>query len=67
MLVAFFFETSQAYKLKVMNKYLTIVKAQGDRWRYYKAYLSGQPSGRIMDRAGRQLREAIPRLSQCRA
>jgi hypothetical protein len=34
------FEASHTYKLKGMDKYLTIVEAQGDGRRYYKAYLA---------------------------
>jgi hypothetical protein len=44
-LVTVVFEASQTYKLKVMNKYLTIVEAQGDRWRYSKAYLANRLDG----------------------
>jgi len=37
------FEASHTYKLKGMNRYLTIVEAQGDRRRYYQ----GLPGGRL--------------------
>jgi hypothetical protein len=39
------FEASHTYKLKGMNRYLTIVEAQGDRRRYYKAYVADQLEG----------------------
>jgi hypothetical protein len=39
------FEASHTYKLKGMEKYLTIVEAQGDRRRYYKAYLADRLEG----------------------
>jgi hypothetical protein len=39
------FEASHTYKLKGLAKYLTIVEAQGDRRRYYKAYLADRLEG----------------------
>jgi len=39
------FEASHTYKLKGLNKYLTIIEAQGDRRRYYKAYLADSLDG----------------------
>ncbi len=39
------FEASHTYKLKGMDQYLTIVEAQGDRRRYYKAYLADRLDG----------------------
>jgi hypothetical protein len=39
------FEASHTYKLKGMDQYLTIVEAQGDRRRYYKAYLANRLEG----------------------
>ena len=39
------FEASHTYKLKGPNRYLTIVEAQGDRRRYYKAYVADQLEG----------------------
>jgi hypothetical protein len=39
------FEASHTYKLKGMNKYLTIVEAQDLSRRYYKAYISGSLNG----------------------
>lgn len=39
------FEASHTYRLKGMNQYLTIVEAQGDRRRYYKAYLADRLEG----------------------
>jgi hypothetical protein len=39
------FEASHTYRLKGMNRYLTIVEAQGDRRRYYKAYLADRLEG----------------------
>jgi len=34
------FEASHTYRLRGLDKYLTIVEAQGNRRRYYKAYLA---------------------------
>ncbi len=34
------FEASHTYRLRGLDRYLTIVEAQGDAWRYYKAYLA---------------------------
>lgn len=39
------FEASHTYLLKGLKKYLTIVEAQGDRRRYYKAYLADRLEG----------------------
>jgi len=39
------FEASHTYKLHGMDKYLTIVEAQGDGRRYYKAYLADRLEG----------------------
>jgi hypothetical protein len=39
------FEASHTYKLKGTGKYLTIVEAQGDGRRYYKAYLADRLEG----------------------
>ncbi len=39
------FEASHTYKLKGTNRYLTMVEAQGDRRRYYKAYLADRLEG----------------------
>ena len=39
------FEASHTYKLKGIDKYLTIVEAQGDSRRYYKAYLADHLEG----------------------
>jgi len=39
------FEASHTYKLKGINRYLTIVEAQGDRRRYYKAYVADRLEG----------------------
>ena len=39
------FEASHTYRLKGMNKHLTIVEAQADRRRYYKAYLADRLDG----------------------
>ncbi len=39
------FEASHTYKLHGLDKYLTIVEAQGDRRRYYKAYLADRLEG----------------------
>jgi len=39
------FEASHTYKLKGHNQYLTLVEAQGDGRRYYKAYLAGRLEG----------------------
>jgi hypothetical protein len=39
------FEASHTYRLKGMNKYLTIIEAQGDRRRYYKAYQADHLDG----------------------
>jgi hypothetical protein len=39
------FEASHTYKLRGMDQYLTIVEAQGDRRRYYKAYLADRLEG----------------------
>ena len=40
------FEASHTYKLKGLDKYLTLVEAQGGRgWRYYKAYLADRLDG----------------------
>jgi len=41
------FEASHTYKLKGLNKYITLVEAQGGHgWRYYKAYLADQLDGK---------------------
>ena len=34
------FEASHTYRLRGLNKYLTVVEAQGGSRRYYKAYLA---------------------------
>jgi len=40
------FEASHTYRLKGLNKYLTLVEAQnGHGWRYYKAYLADRLDG----------------------
>ena len=39
------FEASHTYRLKSMDKYLTIVEAQADARRYYKAYLADRLEG----------------------
>ena len=39
------FEASHTYKLAGRNQYLTIIEAQGDRRRYYKAYLADRLDG----------------------
>lgn len=40
------FEASHTYKLQGLEKYLTLVEAQGGRgWRYYKAYLADRLEG----------------------
>ena len=39
------FEASHTYKLKGRRQYLTIVEAQGNRRRYYKAYLADRLEG----------------------
>ena len=40
------FEASHTYRLKGLDKYLTLVEAQGGHgWRYYKAYLADQLDG----------------------
>jgi len=40
------FEASHTYKLKGLDKYLTLVEAQGGHgWRYYKAYLADRLDG----------------------
>lgn len=39
------FEASHTYRLKGMDKYLTIVEAQADARRYYKAYLADRLEG----------------------
>ncbi len=39
------FEASHTYRLKGTAKYLTVVEAQGDRRRYYKAYLADALEG----------------------
>jgi len=40
------FEASHTYKLKGLNRYMTLVEAQGGYgWRYYKAYLANQIDG----------------------
>jgi len=39
------FEASHTYKLKGMDQYLTIVEAQGNSRRYYKAYLADRLEG----------------------
>ena len=41
------FEASHTYKLKGLDKYLTVVEAQGGHgWRYYKAYLADRLDGK---------------------
>ncbi len=44
-LTADIFEASHTYKLKGLDKYLTIVEAQGENRRYYKAYLADRLDG----------------------
>lgn len=40
------FEASHTYRLKGLDKYLTLIEAQGGHgWRYYKAYLAERLSG----------------------
>jgi len=39
------FEASHTYKLKGREQYLTIIEAQGDRRRYYKAYVANGLEG----------------------
>jgi hypothetical protein len=40
------FEASHTYKLQGLEKYLTLIEAQGGRgWRYYKAYLADRLDG----------------------
>ncbi len=39
------FEASHTYKLKGMDRYLTLIEAQGGRRRYYKAYLADRLEG----------------------
>jgi hypothetical protein len=39
------FEASHTYRLKGRNRYLTIVEAQGEQGRYYKAYLADHLEG----------------------
>lgn len=40
------FEASHTYRLKGLNRYLTVVEAQGGHgWRYFKAYLADQLDG----------------------
>lgn len=40
------FEASHTYRLKGMDKYLTVIEAQGGHgWRYYKAYLADRLDG----------------------
>lgn len=39
------FEASHTYKLKGRNQFLTIIEAQGERRRYYKAYLADRLEG----------------------
>ena len=39
------FEASHTYKLKGMDKFLTIIEAQGGGRRYYKAYLADRLEG----------------------
>jgi len=39
------FEASHTYRLRGLDKYLTIVEAQGNRRRYYKAYLADRLEG----------------------
>jgi hypothetical protein len=40
------FEASHTYRLRGMDKYLTVVEAQGGHgWRYYKAYLADRLDG----------------------
>jgi len=41
------FEASHTYKLKGLDKYMTLVESQGGHgWRYYKAYLADQLDGK---------------------
>ncbi|MHC4557321.1 MAG: non-reducing end alpha-L-arabinofuranosidase family hydrolase [Planctomycetota bacterium] len=41
------FEASHTYKLRGMNKYLTLIEAEhGHGWRYYKAYLADSLDGK---------------------
>jgi hypothetical protein len=39
------FEASHTYKLKGRDQYLTIIEAQSDRRRYYKAYMADRTEG----------------------
>ncbi len=40
------FEASHTYKLKGLDKYLTVVEAQGGHgWRYFKAYVADRLDG----------------------
>ena len=41
------FEASHTYRLKGLDKYLTVIEAQnGHGWRYYKAYLADRLDGK---------------------
>lgn len=47
------FEASHTYRLKGLEKYLTIIEAQnGHGWRYYKAYLADRLDGKWIPLAG---------------
>ncbi len=39
------FEASHTYKIKGRDEYLTVLEAQGDRRRYYKAYIADRLDG----------------------
>jgi len=61
------FEASHTYRLKGLNKYLTLVEAQnGHGWRYYKAYLADkldgtwQPLAADRDKAFASMRNVQP-------
>ena len=55
------FEASHTYRLKGLDKYLTIIEENGRR--YYKAYLADRLDGQWTP-AGRHGREALRRLEE---
>lgn len=47
------FEASHTYRLKGLDKYMTLIEAQnGHGWRYYKAYLADRLDGKWVPLAG---------------
>ena len=56
------FEASHTYRLRGSGKYLTIVEAQADQRRYYKAYLADQLEGPWTRSCRQPRKDLLPRF-----